>query len=150
VASLSRDFDYRKKPCPKCGVVGQLTLDTISTTFRCNACGQSNIEPYRDKLIGNTETKERPTSVPIKDSGADFVADTYKYADQRGREREVVVSRYQIAKTPVDNDTFDPNTPEAQFYLRLHAKRFKNRRRYLHDREKRQKEKVRERSPRRT
>lgn len=120
-----RERDYKKRPCPNCGQVGGIRLDFIASVFVCTHCGQSDIDPYGNRVLhGRKIGKNDAPDVPIRD----IVEDTIKVVGPEG-ESEIVVSRYTLAKAPHDDTIFDPTAPITAFFLKCYRKRFASRRR---------------------
>ncbi len=69
----------------------------------------------------------------VEEADLDTVRDYYQF---RNGDR-VLASSYSIAKPQKDNGLFDPRTPEAREAFFKYRKKFKNRRRYQRDRERR-------------
>jgi hypothetical protein len=142
---LERNF--HNLPCPKCTRIGGLQLDFATSTFFCAKCGERNLDPWQPQPRDKTKTKEPvtvdarphiPAGAGIRDVVEDFVRPHDKYGREivgpSGKSERVLVSRAYCPKTAEEVDeAFDPKTPPAMFYLRLYAKRFKNRRRYDRD-----------------
>lgn len=152
--------DHRKLSCPHCGENGTVYMDSVTSRFRCRKCHVSGFNPYEAAkpraIAAEAEpkrAKRRPSAMqkPKQDKRPNipegalnsqvvedfFVSYTMKGMDMTvvpGAER-AVVSRTYCPKNAVKggDDLFDPTTKAAQFYLKEHAPRFKNRRRYDRD-----------------
>lgn len=148
------DKDYRRIPCPMCGTVGTVQVKFTTSTFYCTHCGAESFDPWEDqpnqepkpvqkKVIKGTVVPDPRPPLPSSPSIRDVVEDHYvPYDPQTGKDiirPDGKKDRYLVSKvfcpknTEIDNSVFDPATPAAQFYMKIHRKRFKNRRRYDRD-----------------
>ena len=93
---------------------------------RCPNCGSFDIEV---NLIEGTFCRNCGESVTQKNIVEDY------YVSPDGE--RTLVSSYECPKPVVDNRPFDFNTEAARAAFRKYQKKFKNRRRYQRDRERR-------------
>jgi hypothetical protein len=135
-------------------------MDFATSTFYCMKCGAKAIDPWDNIPEQAPPVKKRvkktgiqpdprppvPTNAGVRDVVEDFfvpyASREFPFDDDGDVEgKRVLVSRTYCPKVlEKDDSKFDPSTPYAQFYLKYHAKRFKNRRRYNRDLKKRKRE----------
>lgn len=142
--------DYRGLSCPHCGEKGTVHIDPSTGRFRCRKCYVSDINPYQEKQAqAKKKLKPMPKAKPdprpalpenwlhsqiVEDyftpyTGSDILDTQNVVGAVRGQTSKVFLPKEAVVK----DEEFDPTTPHAQFYLKQHAKRFKNRRRYDRD-----------------
>ncbi len=149
--SVPTEKDYRKRPCPNCGIIGQIYLDYASAKFACRACEAIDIDPYKEQQQKAAPIPVKKKVAPIFSSG-DFVADERPPIAAGTHFSDIVTDYYDDAHKLVTsrvycpriaeklNEEFDPDTPQAKFIMKLYGAKFKNRRRYNRDIIKRAKE----------
>jgi hypothetical protein len=108
-------------------------IDNSMDALICVKCGWTfNPDLTKRVNVGKTDPASKRPSLPEKNvTLGDIVIDFYQ--DDSGE--WVFASRTYIPKEEVEEKPFDPDDNTFQFYLRHHRKRFKNRRRYRYERE---------------
>lgn len=146
--------DLRMRICPKCTKIGGITYEPISSTYRCRLCNTNNLRleqavhprwtaPPKTGIQELEDIRQNYPKIPTDATRDDIVEEYCTIFEQGNPIARVLTARIYCPKIPqLDDNEFDPTTPNARFAAYLYAKKFMNRRRYQKDRAKRFKQEI--------
>lgn len=120
--------------CPKCNAEKSMNaLDESNDMWICLKCGMTYERGGRPLVnVYSTEAADpRPPITEQKPPLSSIVCDFH--TDENGE--TIFTSRVYLPKEKYEDTPFDPEDPHFKFALKVHRKRFKNRRRYMYERQ---------------
>ena len=116
--------------CPNCGQPALIALGDEKLCGKCWMFFRVDLTPLFDTRSTPADARPAfPATAAVKDFVFDIGTD-----EQTGN--PTFASRTYCPRETVEATPFDPQDPHFKFAMKLHRKRFKNRRRYMYEKQK--------------